>query len=124
MIFELRGEPRKGEAYRKKVLGSGDDRGVEADGSGADGGGCGPRVGRGCGLMVLAESSYPYVTRRNDELLCKRLREKLRWGYRRSLILLDQTGEHVNHKRIYRACWEAGLMIRRKAQMAAARRVR
>lgn len=50
---------------------------------------------------------------------CARLmaaaREKPRWGYRRLQIVLDQTGEHVNHKRIYRVYREAGLMIRRRA---------
>lgn len=71
---------------------------------------------RVCGLMVLAESSFRYVSRRNDEPLRARLlaaaREKLGWGYRRLEILLDQTGEHVNHKRVYRLYREAGLMIR------------
>lgn len=75
---------------------------------------------RVCGLLVLAESSYRYVSRRNDEPLRTRLleaaREKPRWGYRRLQIVLDQTGEHVNHKRIYRVYREAGLLIRRKAR--------
>ena len=43
-------------------------------------------------------------------------REKPRWGYRRLQIVLDQSGEHVNHKRIYRVYREAGLVIRRKAR--------
>lgn len=75
---------------------------------------------RVCGLMVLAEASYRYVSRRNDEPLRERLREaareKPRWGYRRLQIVLNQRGEHVNHKRIYRVYREAGLMIRRKAR--------
>ncbi len=75
---------------------------------------------RVCGLMVLGESSYRYASRRNDEPLRERLleaaREKPRWGYRRLQIVLDQTGEHVNHKRVYRVYREAGLMIRRKAR--------
>ena len=75
---------------------------------------------RVCGLMVLAESSFRYVSRRDDEPLRERLREaaraKPRWGYRRLQIVLDQTGEHVNHKRIYRVYREAGLTIRRKAR--------
>ncbi|MGH9730635.1 MAG: IS3 family transposase [Candidatus Acidiferrales bacterium] len=75
---------------------------------------------RVCGLMVLAESSYRYRSCRNDEELRQRLREaareKPRWGYRRLQIVLDQNGEHVNHKRLYRVYREAGLMIRRKAR--------
>ncbi len=70
--------------------------------------------------MVLAESSFRYVSRRNDEPLRVRLvaaaREKPRWGYRRLQIVLDQTGEHVNHKLIYRVYREAGLTIRRKTR--------
>jgi putative transposase len=70
--------------------------------------------------MLLAESSYRYVSRRNDEPLRARLleaaREKPRWGYRRLQIVLDQNREHVNHKRIYRVYREAGLMIRRRAR--------
>ena len=68
--------------------------------------------------MVLAESSYRYRSCRSDEALRARLvaaaREKPRWGYRRLQIVLDQTGEHVNHKRIYRVYREMGLAIRRK----------
>lgn len=75
---------------------------------------------RVCELLVLAESSFRYVSRRNDEPLRQRLlmaaREKPRWGYRRLQIVLDQTGEHVNHKRVYRVYREAGLMIRRKTR--------
>ena len=75
---------------------------------------------RVCGLMVLAESSLRYVSRRDDEPLRARLleaaREKPRWGYRRLQIVLDQSGEHVNHKRVYRVYREAGLMIRRRAR--------
>jgi putative transposase len=73
---------------------------------------------RTCGLMGVAESSVRYRSCRSDEALRVRLleaaREKPRWGYRRLQIVLDQTGEHVNHKRIYRVYREAGLAIRRK----------
>jgi putative transposase len=75
---------------------------------------------RVCGLMKLGESSYRYESRRNDEPLRQRLkeaaREKPRWGYRRLQIVLEQSGEHVNHKRIYRVYREAGLMIRRRTR--------
>ena len=36
--------------------------------------------------------------------------------YRRLPLLLDEQGEHVNHKRVYRVYREAGLLIRRKAR--------
>jgi len=75
---------------------------------------------RVCGLLVVAESSYRYVSRRSDVELRERLvaaaREKPRWGYRRLQIVVDQSGEHVNHKRVYRVYREAGLMIRRKTR--------
>ena len=68
----------------------------------------------------MAESSFRYVSRRNDEPLRARLlaaaREKPRCGDRRLQVLLDEAGEHVNHKRVYRVYREAGLMIRRKAR--------
>ena len=73
-----------------------------------------------CGLLGVAESSVRYRSCRSDEALRGRLlaaaREKPRWGYRRLQIVLDQTGAHVNHKRIYRVYREAGLTIRRKAR--------
>ena len=73
-----------------------------------------------CGLMGVAESSARYRSCRSDEALRTRLleaaREKPRWGYRRLQIVLDQRGEHVNHKRIYRVYREAGLAIRRRAR--------
>ena len=42
-------------------------------------------------------------------------RRKPRFGYRRLHILLDQSGERVNHKRIFRVYREAGLAVRRKS---------
>ncbi len=75
---------------------------------------------RVCGLIAVAESSFRYVSRRSDEALRVRLveaaREKPRWGYRRLQIVLDRSGERVNHKRLYRVYREAGLRIRRKAR--------
>ncbi len=41
-------------------------------------------------------------------------REKPRFGYRRLQVLLQRSGEHVNHKRLHRVYREAGLAIRRK----------
>jgi len=75
---------------------------------------------RVCELLGMAESSYRYRSRRNDEALRNRLvelaREKPRFGYRRLHVLLRRTGERVNHKRVYRVYREAGLLVRRKAR--------
>ena len=66
----------------------------------------------------MAESSHRYVSRRNDEPLRTQLveaaREKLRWGYRRLQLKLEEKGMHVNYKRVYRVYREAGLVIRRR----------
>lgn len=71
-----------------------------------------------CELLNVAESSCRYVSRRNDQELRTRLvaaaREKPRWGYRRLLLKLQESGMYVNHKRVYRVYREAGLLIRRR----------
>jgi putative transposase len=68
--------------------------------------------------MTLAVSSYRYQARQCDEGLRGRLvelaREKPRFGYRRLHVLLQRSGEIVNHKRVLRVYREAGLSIRRK----------
>ena len=73
---------------------------------------------RACLLMTMAVSSYRYQARRCDEGLRVRLvelaREKPRFGYRRLHVLLQRSGEVVNHKRVHRVYREAGLSIRRK----------
>jgi putative transposase len=75
---------------------------------------------RACGLVEMAESSYRYQPRGDDEELRQRLvelaREKPRFGYRRLHVLLRRKGERVNHKRVYRVYREAGLMVKRKAR--------
>ena len=75
---------------------------------------------RACELMEMAESSYRYQSRRNDEPLRNQLielaRDKVRYGYRRLHVLLQRGGERINHKRVYRVYREAGLMVRRKAR--------
>jgi putative transposase len=75
---------------------------------------------RVCELLEMAESSFRYVSRRNDEELRRCLveaaREKPRWGYRRLQIKVEERGMYVNHKRVYRVYREAGLTIRRKAR--------
>jgi putative transposase len=73
---------------------------------------------RACGLLAIAVSSCRYVARVSDEPLRTKLvelaREKPRFGYRRLHVLLQRTGERVNHKRVHRIYREAGLCIRRK----------
>jgi len=75
---------------------------------------------RGCGLIGVAESSYRYAARRQDEGLRAKLvelaRENVRYGYRRLQVLLERNGERVNHKRVYRVYRQAGLTVRRKAR--------
>jgi putative transposase len=78
-----------------------------------------------CGLMQVAVSSFRYRSTRSDEELRERLielaRKKPRFGYRRLQIHLDASGEHVNHKRVFRVYREAGLAVRRKARKRLAR---
>ena len=73
---------------------------------------------RACGLVEEAVTSYRYRSRRSDEELRARLvglaREKPRFGYRRLHVLLQRSGERVNHKRVHRVYREAGLCLRRK----------
>lgn len=75
---------------------------------------------RACGLVEMAESSYRYQPRGDDDELRQRLvelaREKPCFGYRRLHVLLRRRGERVNHKRVYRVYREAGLMVKRKAR--------
>jgi putative transposase len=70
--------------------------------------------------MQMAESTYRYESRRNDEPLRTKLvelaRENVRYGYRRLQALLRRGGESVNHKRVYRIYGQAELMVRRKAR--------
>ena len=73
---------------------------------------------RVCGLMGMAVASYCYRTRRSDEPLRTQLVElarlKPRFGYRRLQVLIERSGERVNHKRLHRVYREAGLAIRRR----------
>jgi putative transposase len=73
---------------------------------------------RACRLMTMAVTTYRYRSLRTDEPLRTKLvelaREKPRFGYRRLQVLLQRSGEHVNHKRLHRVYREAGLAIRGK----------
>jgi len=68
--------------------------------------------------MTTAVATYRYRPLRTDEPLRTRLlelaREKPRFGYRRLQVLLQRSGEQVNHKRLHRVYRDAGLAIRRK----------
>ena len=86
----------------------------------------GPSERRACGLLEIAVSSYRYRSaRRGDGELREKLMtlagEKPRFGYRRLHVLLKQSGERVNHKRLWRVYREAGLCVKRKKRK---RRVR
>jgi putative transposase len=79
----------------------------------------GPSERRACELLEIAVSSYRYRSQRQGD---NELREKLvalagekpRFGYRRLHVLLKQSGEGVNHKRVWRVYREAGLCVKRK----------
>ena len=79
----------------------------------------GPSERRACELMKIAVSSYRYRSRRQGdgelrEKLVALAGEKPRSGYRRLQVLLKQSGERVNHKRVWRVYREAGLCVKRK----------
>ena len=74
---------------------------------------------RACGLAGLGRSSYRYRLRKCEESglreqLKKLAAERRRYGYRRLTVLLNRTGEVVNHKRVYRLYREEGLSVRRR----------
>lgn len=74
---------------------------------------------RACELNGMDRSTYRYEPRpdRNEELrkqLTDLARQKPRYGYRRLGVLLERSGETVNHKRLFRVYQEAGLGVRRR----------
>lgn len=56
---------------------------------------------RACRLMTVAVATYRYRSQRRDDPLPTRLvelaRSKPRFGYRRLQVLLQRSGEQVNH---------------------------
>ena len=87
----------------------------------------GPSERRACGLMEIAVSSYRYRKQRQGdgelrEKLVALAGEKPRFGYRRLHVLLKQSGERVNHKRVWRVYREAGLCVKRKKRKRLVRR--
>lgn len=74
---------------------------------------------RACELNLINRSSYRYQPQpdRNEELrkkLIELARQKPRWGYRRLGVLLENKGEKVNAKRLFRVYRESGLGVRRR----------
>jgi putative transposase len=74
---------------------------------------------RACELNGIDRSSYRYEPEadRDTELrrtLTELARHRPRFGYRRLGVLLERSGEGVNHKRLYRVYREAGLSVRRR----------
>jgi len=74
---------------------------------------------RACELNRIDRSSYRYEPRqdRNAKLrerLTELARQKPRFGYRRLGVLLERTGEKVNHKRLFRIYRAASLGVRRR----------
>ena len=78
---------------------------------------------RVCGLLSVAVGSYRYQAKDSNAALRGRLvelaREKPRYGYRRLHVLLQRTGEQVNHKRVHRVYRERGCVcVARSASTA------
>ena len=76
-------------------------------------------VRRVCELMLIPRSTYRFERdlKRDEPLraqLVELAHEKPRFGYRRLLVLMRQSGSTVNHKRFFRIYRAAGLCVKRK----------
>ena len=73
---------------------------------------------RACELIGIARSSFRYQSKKEDQELRARLtvlaQGKPRYGYRRLTVLLMREGVRVNHKRVFRIYWAAGLSVKRR----------
>ena len=75
---------------------------------------------RTCRAMGFGRASHRYRSRR-DPAVALRMRPKelaearVRYGYRRLHVLLQQKGWHLNHKRTYRLYSEKGLSLRTRS---------
>lgn len=71
-----------------------------------------------CRAFGFSRSSQRYQTVKDDEALCKRLRElaveRRRFGYRRLHILLRREGWAINHKKLYRLYKEEWHCVRKR----------
>jgi putative transposase len=74
---------------------------------------------RACAALAFPRATQRYRSTRNpQDALRVRLRDlaaaRVRYGYRRLLVLLRREGWAVNHKRVYRLYREEGLTMRRR----------
>ena len=85
---------------------------------------------RACGLLILSRGTYHYRSHAKDRSALKiRLKDlamsRVRFGYRRLLVLLKREGWPVGKKLVYRLYAELGLQVRtkRRKKLASAKRV-
>jgi putative transposase len=76
-------------------------------------------IRRACRALSVMRSSYHYRSRRAGQAhLVERIREiaaaRVRYGYRRILVLLRREGWRINPTRVYRLYREMGLQLRNK----------
>lgn len=74
---------------------------------------------RACQLVGVDRATVRYKNRRKDEgVLKEKIRhialEKRRFGYRRIHMLLKRSGEHVNHKKVFRIYQSLGLKVMKR----------
>lgn len=73
---------------------------------------------KACNLVGISRSSLRYGSKKDDDMIIKRLKvlaaQKRRYGYRRLHVLLKREGLVINHKKTQRIYRELGLSIRKK----------
>jgi putative transposase len=86
---------------------------------------------RACGLVLLSRGTYHYRSHAQDHSALKiRLKDlamsRVRFGYRRLLVLLKREGWPVGKKLVYRLYAQLGLQVRtkRRKKLAGAKRYR
>lgn len=76
-------------------------------------------IRQACGAIGFDRSTFYYQSRRTDQAAVEnRIREicetRVRYGYRRVLVLLDREGWGINVKKAYRIHKELGMQLRHK----------
>lgn len=75
-------------------------------------------IGRACRLLKTSRSSLGYLSIKDDSTLIERLRnlaiEHPREGFWKCHYRIRNSGEKINHKRVYRVYKQLGLPLRRK----------